>query len=108
MTTSPPSTRQCRRPPRDPTSCERPAPPSRAAPSTSSAEGATMTFTRRSLLKIAGSAAALAVAPTILVPRRARATEAFGAVRHVLVLHAQGGFRSHCTFNAVGALQHNP
>jgi hypothetical protein len=64
---------------------------------------------RRSFLKLAATGAALAVAPTILVPKRARAqTEAFGAVRHVLVLHAQGGFRSHCTFNAVGAFQHNP
>jgi uncharacterized protein (DUF1501 family) len=54
--------------------------------------------------------AAAALAPTILGSRRARATNtaAFGAMRHVLVLHAQGGFRSHCTFNALGKPQHNP
>jgi hypothetical protein len=68
-----------------------------------------VSINRRSLLKLAATSAALAAAPTILVPRRARAaTEAFGAARHVLVLHAQGGLRSHCTFNAVGSLQHNP
>src|SRR4051812_36153965 len=68
-----------------------------------------MKIQRRSLLKLAATAAGAALAPTILIPRRARAnTAAFGGVRHVLVLHAQGGFRSHCTFNAVGTLQHNP
>lgn len=68
-----------------------------------------MKITRRSLLKLAASSAALAAAPTVLAPRRARAaTEVFGAARHVLVLHAQGGFRSHCTFNAVGSFRHNP
>ncbi|HEY4219973.1 MAG TPA: twin-arginine translocation signal domain-containing protein, partial [Myxococcota bacterium] len=69
-----------------------------------------MKISRRSLLKLAASTGAVAMAPTLLLPKRARAatTGAFGAVRHVLVLHAQGGFRSHCTFNAVGAFQHNP
>ncbi len=68
-----------------------------------------MKIKRRSFLKLAASSAAVAAAPTLLLPKRARAaTEAFGAVRHVLVLNAQGGFRSHCTFNAVGAFQHNP
>ncbi len=67
-------------------------------------------LSRRTLLKAsAASLAGLAVAPTLLLSKRARAaTSAFGAVRHVLVLHAQGGFRSHATFNAVGSFQHNP
>lgn len=61
---------------------------------------------RRSFLQLS---AALAAAPMLFIPKRARAaTPAFGSVKHVLVLHAQGGFRSHCTFNAVGSQQHNP
>jgi hypothetical protein len=64
-----------------------------------------MSISRRNLLKFAGLAA---VAPTLLLPRRAWATEATGKVKHVLMLNLRGGFRSHCTFNAVGAFQHNP
>lgn len=69
----------------------------------------TIKIKRRSFLQLAASSAALAVAPTFLLAKKSRAaTPAFGAVKHVLVLHAQGGFRSHCTFNAVGTVQHNP
>lgn len=47
---------------------------------------------------------AAALAPVLWLPRRAFASSAgFGCAKHVLVLYAQGGFRSHCTFNAVGA-----
>ena len=69
-----------------------------------------MKMRRRSFLQLAASSAAIAAAPTLFLPKRAwaRATPAFGSVRHVLVLHAQGGFRSHCTFNAMGAFQHAP
>lgn len=63
---------------------------------------------RRDFLKLSALSAAALAAPTILVPRYARATEAFGAARHVLVLFAKGGMRSHCMFNAVGAFEHNP
>ncbi len=64
-----------------------------------------MSISRRHLLKVAGLAA---VAPTLLLGRRARANAATGQVKHVLVLNLRGGFRSHCTFNAVGSFQHNP
>lgn len=64
-----------------------------------------MSISRRQMLKLAGLAA---VAPTLLLSKRAHATEATGRVKHVLFLNLRGGFRSHCTFNAVGALQHNP
>ena len=56
---------------------------------------------RRSFLK-----AAAVAAPILWLPRRVRA--AAGTAKHLLVLHAKGGFRSHCTFNAVGASAHNP
>ncbi len=63
-----------------------------------------MSITRRTLL---GSA--LVAAPTLWIPRRARAaTRAHGAADHLLILFAKGGFRSHCTFNAVGSDEHNP
>jgi len=68
-----------------------------------------MNIKRRSFLQLAATSAAVVAAPTLFLPRRARAaTAAFGAIRHVLILHAQGGFRSHATFNAVGTFQHNP
>lgn len=69
-----------------------------------------MKTTRRSFLHYtAGAGAVLAGLPAMLIPRRARgATRAFGEAKHVLVLFAKGGFRSHCTFNAVGTQQHNP
>jgi hypothetical protein len=68
-----------------------------------------ITIKRRGLLKLGAAATALAAAPMLFLPQRARAaTNAHGAVRHVLILHAQGGFRSHATFNAVGRFQHNP
>lgn len=61
---------------------------------------------RRDLLKL--SALSLA-APTLFIPRISRAaTPAFGAARHLLILYAEGGLRSHSTFNAVGSLAHNP
>ncbi len=62
--------------------------------------------TRRDFLKT--TLLTSAAAPTLLLPRFARATDAFGAAEHVLVLFAKGGFRSHATFNAVGTTQHNP
>jgi uncharacterized protein (DUF1501 family) len=68
-----------------------------------------MHIKRRSFLQLTATAAAAVAAPTLLFSRKARAaTNAFDSVRHVLILHAQGGFRSHCTFNAVGSPQHNP
>lgn len=66
-----------------------------------------MKTNRRNFLKL--SAAAASVGPTILIPRFAHATPGFGLTKHVLVLYAKGGFRSHCTFNAVGEqMRHNP
>ena len=60
-----------------------------------------MKINRRDFAKLA---AAATVAPALWIPRRATAaTAGFGAAKHVLVLFAQGGFRSHCTFNAVGS-----
>lgn len=57
----------------------------------------------------AGAAAAAVAGPLLWLPRTARAaTPAFGQVKHVLILFAKGGFRSHCMFNAVGNGQHNP
>lgn len=69
-----------------------------------------MKTNRRNFLKWgAGSAAMVAGLPTLLIPKKARgASRAFGQAKHVLVLFARGGFRSHCTFNAVGNTQHNP
>lgn len=64
-----------------------------------------MKLSRRHLLE----AAACAALPTLLLPRRAAAaTRAFGQAEHVLILFAKGGFRSHCTFNAVGQSRHDP
>ena len=64
---------------------------------------------RRQFLRLAPAAAAATIAPTLWIPRRARAaTTAFGAARHVLILFAKGGLRSHALFNAVGTGQHNP
>jgi uncharacterized protein (DUF1501 family) len=61
---------------------------------------------RREFIKLAAAASAL---PVIWIPRRSKAsTPAESAVKHLLVLFAQGGFRSHATFNAVGTHQHNP
>src|SRR5688572_25763920 len=58
---------------------------------------------RRDLLKLAAGL------PVLSIPRISRAaTPAFGAADHLLILFAQGGFRSHATFNAVGTMQHNP
>lgn len=63
---------------------------------------------RRFLQTCAATGAAAAVAPTLWL-RRARAqSEAFGQVKHLLVLFARGGMRSHCLFNAVGSEAHNP
>jgi uncharacterized protein (DUF1501 family) len=64
-----------------------------------------ISLSRRNFAKLAALAVA---APTLLLPKRAHATEATGKVKHVLVLNLRGGYRSHCTFNAVGGLQHNP
>lgn len=64
-----------------------------------------MSISRRNLLKLGALGV---VAPTLLLPKRAHASEATGKVKHVLLLNLRGGFRSHCTFNAVGAFQHNP
>jgi len=58
---------------------------------------------RRSFLK-----AAAVAAPILWLPRRVRAGVATGTAKHLLILHTKGGFRSHCTFNAVGAAAHNP
>lgn len=61
---------------------------------------------RRSFL---GLSALSVAAPTLLLPKIARAASpAFGAARHLLILNAEGGLRSHSTFNAVGSLAHNP
>lgn len=69
----------------------------------------TLRLSRRRALSLAAQGAGLAmVAPSLLLSRKAYATAATGKVKHVLVLNCRGGFRSHCTFNAVGALQHNP
>jgi uncharacterized protein DUF1501 len=60
---------------------------------------------RRDVLKLAACAAV----PAIWIPKLARAaTPGFGSARHLLILFAKGGFRSHATFNAVGTRQHNP
>src|SRR5256885_292999 len=60
---------------------------------------------RRDFLKLSAAAAL----PMIFIPKRSRAaTPASGSVKHLLVLFAQGGFRSHATFNAVGSMRHNP
>lgn len=60
-----------------------------------------MKTNRRDFLKLSAAAAA---APVLWLPRRAfAATPGFGLTKHVLVLYAKGGFRSHCTFNAVGS-----
>lgn len=61
---------------------------------------------RRDFLKL--SALAAAAGPTMFIPRYARASPASGAVKHVLVLFAKGGLRSHATFNAGVAFRHNP
>src|SRR5262245_37773992 len=61
---------------------------------------------RRRFLALAGATAAF---PMLWIPKKARAgTGAFGRVKHLLVLYAKGGFRSHATFNAVGNPAHNP
>ena len=67
-----------------------------------------MRLNRRNFLKLSAAAAA---APTLWLPRRgfAAPTAGYGATRHLLVLFAKGGFRSHATFNAVGeAMRVNP
>ncbi len=59
-----------------------------------------MKANRRDFLKLA---AAATMSPVLWLPRRAfAATPGFGLTKHVLVLYAKGGFRSHPTFNAVG------
>jgi hypothetical protein len=61
---------------------------------------------RRDFLKLSAAAAA---APLIWIPKRAgAATAARGKVKHLLVLNAKGGLRSHALFNAVGVKQHCP
>ncbi len=62
-------------------------------------------ISRRAVLK---GVTAAAVAPTFFVPRAQAQTPAFATAKHVLVLYARGGLRSHCLFNAVGSQQHNP
>lgn len=53
--------------------------------------------------------AAAVAAPVLWLPRRVRAAGATtGTAKHLLLLHTKGGFRSHCTFNAIGAQRHNP
>lgn len=61
---------------------------------------------RRDFLKL--SALAAASGPTMFIPRTARATPASGAVKHLLVLFAKGGLRSHATFNAGVDFRFNP
>lgn len=61
---------------------------------------------RRDFLKL--SALAAASGPTMFIPRTARATPASGAVKHLLVLFAKGGLRSHATFNAGVDFSFNP
>ena len=59
-----------------------------------------MKTNRRDFLKLS---AAATVAPMLWLPRRAyAASPGFGLAKHVLVLHAKGGIRSHNVFNAVG------
>ena len=58
---------------------------------------------RRTFLQLSAAAAA---APMIWIPKSLRAAPI--TAKHLLLLHAKGGFRSHCTFNAVGAFRHNP
>lgn len=67
-----------------------------------------MKSNRRDFLKVSAAAAAAITAPTIITSRARAATPFFGQVKHVLVLFARGGIRSHCLWNAVGAAQHNP
>jgi uncharacterized protein DUF1501 len=63
---------------------------------------------RRDFLKLGAAAAATAL-PVLFIPKRSRAaTPAHGSVKHLLVMFAQGGFRSHATFNAIGSMHHNP
>ena len=65
--------------------------------------------TRRNFLKTcAGGAALAAAAPTLLLRRAAAQSPAFAQVKHLLILYARGGLRSHCLFNAVGGDKHNP
>lgn len=66
-----------------------------------------MKSNRRNFLKLSAAATA---APMLWLPRRVyAATPGFGLTKHVLVLYAKGGFRSHPTFNAVGTpMQINP
>lgn len=59
---------------------------------------------RRDFLK-----AAAAIAPALWLPRRAWGrTAARGRVKHLLVLNAKGGLRSHALFDASTAPRHNP
>lgn len=61
---------------------------------------------RREFLKLTAAAASL---PVLWIPKSARAaTPGSNAVKHLLVLYAKGGLRSHATFNAGVAFQHNP
>lgn len=66
------------------------------------------TMRRRSWLKGAATVAGAIAAPTLLLRRSHARTSVFGEAKHVLVLYARGGMRSHCLFNAVGGVQHNP
>jgi hypothetical protein len=59
---------------------------------------------RRDFLKL--TAAATAAGPTLWLKKVRAATP--GSAKHVLILFARGGLRSHCLFNAVGEFQHNP
>lgn len=67
-----------------------------------------MTTRRKFLATCGATAAALGIAPSLLIRRARAATSAFGEVEHLVVLYARGGLRSHCLFNAVGNDQVNP
>lgn len=66
--------------------------------------------TRRGFLRAAAALGAAAVAPTLWLPRRARAatSELHGTAKHLLILHADGGLRSGTLFNAKLNVRWNP
>lgn len=64
---------------------------------------------RRFLKASALGAGTIVAAPTLWIPRRARAmTPAFGAVKHLILLNLEGGMRSTCLFNADVSERWNP
>lgn len=69
-----------------------------------------MSTTRRKFFQLgAGGLATAAIAPTLWIPRRSlAATPASGMVKHLIVVHLDGGARSQCLFNADVAQQWNP